>query len=232
VFPAHNEGENIEACCVVSNALLAELVDDYEILVVDDGSTDDTPRLVEALAARYPKVRCIRQPRNAGYGLAIREGFRQARFELLFFSDADRQFDLYNLTELLPLMDAHDLAVGYRARRQDTIMRRILSWGYNVLARALFGFQVRDVDCAFKLFRREAIERIDIQSERWFLNTEILAKATILGLRIAQRPVTHLPRSADVSKVGIGDIPRTLRELMRIRRQINEWERRLRCAVY
>lgn len=220
VFPAKNEEHNIEPCVLVADALLRALVRDYEIIVVDDGSTDRTADRAEELAERNPKVRCIRHGGNAGYGAALRTGFLAARYEYFFFSDSDRQFDIFDLKDLLDNAATADIVVGYRRDRQDPLVRKIAAFGYNQLVSFLFDVQVKDIDCAFKLFHRSVFDRIEIESTRFFVNTEILAKARICGFRVAQVPVTHLQRTAGASSVGFGDITRTLRELVRIRRQI------------
>ena len=220
IFPARDEAGNIEACVIVANAFLAELVADYEIIVVDDGSSDRTGDLIAALQPRYPKVRCITHPRNVGYGAALRTGFKAAIHEYLFFSDSDRQFDILDLKHLLAIADQYDIVVGYRRHRMDPAIRKFAAFGYNQLVRLLFGVRVRDIDCAFKLFHRRVLDSVTIESERFFVNTEILAKAHLLGYSVAQVPVTHLHRTAESSTVRFSDVPRTLRELVRIRRSL------------
>jgi glycosyltransferase involved in cell wall biosynthesis len=223
VFPAYNEEANIEACVIVADALLKEVVIDYEVIVVDDGSSDRTRELTDALKSRLPKVQCIAHGRNLGYGAALRTGFAAARFEYLFFSDSDRQFDILDITYLLAVANNVDIVVGYRRERRDPLIRKIAAWGYNQLVSMLFDVRVKDIDCAFKLFNRRVFDTITVQSDRWFVNTEILAKARIVGHQISQVPVSHLHRRADASKVGFADVTRTLRELIRIRRQLVEF---------
>ena len=226
VFPARDEEANIEACVVVANALLAELVADYEIIVVDDGSTDRTGDLIVALQSRFPRVQYIAHGRTVGYGAALRSGFKAATREYLFFSDSDRQFDIFDLKDLLALADRYDVVIGYRRHRLDPLIRKVASFGYNQLARLLFGLNVKDVDCAFKLFHRRVLDSMTIESERYFVNTEILAKINLLGYSIAQVPVTHLRRTEESSKVRFADVFRTIRELIRIRRSLTN-----RCTV-
>ncbi len=221
IFPAHDEAANIEACVIVANAFLAELVADYEIIVVDDGSSDSTGELVRALHTRYTKVRCITHPGNLGYGAALRTGFKAATHEHLFFSDSDRQFDILDLKDLLELANDYDVVVGYRKHRMDPAIRKLATFGYNQLVRLLFGVNVKDINCAFKLFHRRVLDSITIESDRFFVNTEILAKVHMLGYKVAQVPVTHLQRTAESSKVRFDDVFRTLRELARIRGSLN-----------
>ena len=216
VFPAYNEEENIEICILVAHCILKELVRDFEIIVVDDGSTDNTKYICDQLAKRIDKLRVLSRRENEGYGYALRNGFTVAHFDLVFFSDSDRQFDILNLKDLLQYIDQYDIVIGFRKKRQDSIKRKFLSWGYNTLVRFLFCLKAKDIDCAFKLFRKSVFDKIKIESQNYFVNTEILAKARLHSFSIKEVGVTHFPRYEGESKVGFRDIPRTIRELVRI----------------
>jgi len=220
VFPAYNESKNIEICVVVAHAILKELVEEFEIIIVNDGSKDETGDICRELENKFSNIKVIFKTKNEGYGYALRDGFKEAKYDLLFFSDSDRQFDIFNLKDLLDYSDDFDIVVGYRKKRQDSFKRRILSSGYNFLIRRLFGLSVKDVDCAFKLFKRSVFEKITIESQRYFVNTEILAKAVGNCLKIKQIAVSHFPRHEGVSSVGFYDIPRTISELIRIKKSI------------
>jgi dolichol-phosphate mannosyltransferase len=163
----------------------------------------------------------ISKAENEGYGCVLRDGFKAARFDLVFFSDSDRQFDITNLKDLLAHIDENDIVVGFRKNRQDSAKRRFLSWGYNTLVRFLFGLKVKDIDCAFKLFKKKVFDKIRIESKRFFVNTEILAKAKRYGFSIKEIGVSHFPRYEGQSKIGFSDIPRTLKDLIRIYRILN-----------
>ena len=226
VLPAYNEVASIRFSVLTAHAILSELVESFEIIVVSDGSTDGTDVEVERLQSRLAGVRLVRKTRNEGYGYALRDGFRAARHPFLFFTDADRQFDMVSLKDLLPHAECHDIVVGYRLHRQDTAMRRFLSFGYNVVVRALFDLAVRDVDCAFKVFRREVFDAIEIESPRFFVNTEILAKARRFGLSIHQVGVPHLRRLEGLSKVRWMDVFVTVREIASIGLAIRKLPRR------
>ncbi len=193
-FPAYNEEGNIAKTVRQALEVLSAYADPFEVIVVDDGSTDRTAEVVRAIAALDPRVRLVQHGRNRGYGAALRTGFAAARYDWVFFSDADLQFDLKDLARLLAHLDHADLIVGYRIRRQDPLHRRLISRVWNWLVRWGFGIRVRDVDCAFKLVRRELVQRLPLRSEGAFLSTELLCRAAATGARIVEVGVPHYPR--------------------------------------
>lgn len=213
-FPCYNEQENVEKQTLDVDRAMAEIADDYEVVIVDDGSTDRTAEIAARLAREHPHVRVISHPRNLGYGTALRTGFTGARKELILYTDGDNQFDIRDVRTLLPLMrEGVDMVVGYRQNRQDKPLRKFVSRVYNFIIRMIFGLKVRDIDCAFKLFRKSVFDKVEIRSERFLVDTEILVKAKRAGLTIVETPVTHLPRTAGKSSVSPGDVFRTLHEL-------------------
>lgn len=214
VIPAFNEAAVIGQAVAEAGAALAGLFDRFETLVVDDGSRDDTAAVVERALPFLPHTRLLRHPTNRGYGAALRTGFEAASFDLIAFTDADCQFDLTDLGRLALLAAEFPIVAGYRAERKDVWRRRFFSWGYNVLARTLLGTRVRDCDCALKVFRRGALARLLPESRGFFVNTEMLTRARQLGLAVTERPVTHRPRLGGVSKVSLGEIPKTARTLL------------------
>ena len=215
ILPAFNEAEGIALAVAEADDVLGDCFEQYEILVVDDGSTDDTAVIVAELASTRPHVRLIRLGVNRGYGAALRTGFEAARYGRVAFTDADRQFDLRDLVPLTQATRRTPIAVGFRVNRQDPVRRRFLSWGYNVLARAWLGTRVRDCDCALKVFRRETLTHLLPSSRGFFVNTEMLATANRLGIEVTELPVTHRPRLHGVSKVSLWEVPRTLRTMAR-----------------
>ena len=160
VIPAFNEAAVIARAVAEAEAALARHFDRFEIIVVDDGSADDTAAEVFRILPDAPHTRVVWHEANRGYGAALRTGFEAARYNLIAFTDADCQFDLTDLARLVPLAAEVPVVVGYRAARKDPRRRRFLSWGYNVLARAWLGTRVRDCDCALKVFRREALSHL------------------------------------------------------------------------
>jgi dolichol-phosphate mannosyltransferase len=221
VLPAYNEAENLPAAVARSLAALANTEGDHEVIVVDDGSSDGTAEVARRLADEQPGVvRVLTHTRNLGYGAAIRTGFEHARGELVFYTDSDNQYDPEELRYFLPLMADTDLAIGFRVYRYDRVLRSIVSWFYNRLVGIMFRLRVRDVDCAFKLIRREVIEQIALECDNFFIDTEIVARARKWNFRIAQKGVRHYPRTAGETTVRPSDVPRTLREVARMWRRI------------
>ncbi|MCA9750884.1 MAG: glycosyltransferase family 2 protein [Gemmatimonadetes bacterium] len=214
VLPAYNEQDNIERQVVSVDDVLREMrFDDYEVVVVDDGSKDRTRAVCEELQSRVPKLRLLVHEVNQGYAKALRTGFTSAAMPLVFYTDADNQFDVHELKNLLAAIDDYDIVCGFRIYRFDPFSRLVLSWGYNLIVRVLFRIRVRDVDCAFKLFRREVFDRIQIESKKFFVDTEILAKASKIGLKMTEIGVRHYPRTAGESTVRPSHVISTLSEI-------------------
>ena len=199
-FPAHNEEANITG--LVSEALesLPGIADTFEIIAVNDGSRDGTQALADELTAAHPGVvRAVHHPTNLGYGAALRSGFAAARYELVAFTDGDRQFrveDLGRLTERLAAPDRPDVVVGYRIKRADPLVRTLYARAYRLANRLFFGLTVTDVDCACKLFRREALNGIRVESDGAFFSAELLIRLRAAGRSIAEVGVPHYPRTA------------------------------------
>jgi len=217
VLPSFNEELNIEEAMAQVIGVARRLCSEFELLIVDDGSTDNTAALVMEAAAHEPSVRLIRHEVNRGYGEALRSGFAAARFEFVFFTDADNQFDVNELELLLAWSDRADVVAGFRKVRRDPTMRRVNAWGWNRIVRWLFYVPVRDIDCAFKLFRTAALREIDIESRGAMINTEIMVKLARRGATIVEVGVSHFPRTAGApqgAKVRV--IARALREVRRM----------------
>jgi len=217
VMPAFNEEGNIERAVRGACEAAAPLVRDYEVVVVDDGSRDGTAAVLTRLQEQLgPRLRVVRHPANLGYGAALRDGFQAARGDLVFYTDSDNQFDLRELAPMLPLMQEQDAVLGFRVDRQDPPLRKLVSGGFNALASLAFGMSVRDLNCSFKLFRRERIQSLPLESDDFFVDTELVARIHRAGWRYVQRGVRHYPRSAGRSSVRPGDVPRTLVSLVRM----------------
>ena len=199
-FPAHNEEANLEGLVAEALEALPAIADEFEIIAVDDGSKDRTAEIADRLAAEHPDVvRVVHHPVNRGYGGALRSGFEASRYELLAFTDGDRQFrvaDLGRLTARLAEPDQPDVVVGYRIKRADPVIRIVYARTYKLANRIFFGLKVKDVDCACKLFRREALEGVRVESGGAFFSAELLIKVQAAGRSVAQVGVPHYPRTA------------------------------------
>lgn len=221
VLPAYNEEANIERAVRRCFEVVPEMAETYEVIVVDDGSHDGTAAVAQRLVDElHPTVRLLHHRRNLGYGAAIASGFSHGRHALLFYTDSDNQFDIAELAWFLPLIEDHDVVVGFRVYRYDSVVRSILSWLYNRLVNVLFRVRVRDVDCGFKLCRREVVEKIDIESGDFFVDTELIARARKWNFRIVEKGVRHYPRTAGETTVRPSDVPRTLRTVARMWQRI------------
>jgi glycosyltransferase involved in cell wall biosynthesis len=239
VLPAYNEEPNIVPAVERALECLPKLAEEYELIVVDDGSRDGTSEAIEPLLAEHhPRLRLLRHERNRGYGAALRSGFSRTRYDYVFYTDADRQFDIAELEYLLPLMREHDAVVGFRVYRYDSPTRLVASMFYNWIVRILFRVRVRDVDCSFKLFRREVIDKITIECTDFFVDTELVAKARKWNFRIVEKGVRHYARVAGETSVRASDVPRTLRTIARMWQRIHrptpgqvEAAERVRAAV-
>jgi len=199
-FPAHNEEANLEALVEEALAALPALADRFEIIAIDDGSKDRTAEIAERLAAANPGVvRVVHHATNLGYGAALRSGFGAAGFGLVAFTDGDRQFhvaDLGRLTSRLAGPDHPDAVVGFRIRRADPAIRTVYARVYRLANRILFGLRVRDVDCACKVFRRDALAGVHVESGGAFFSAELLIKLGAAGRRVVEVGVDHYPRTA------------------------------------
>jgi len=215
VLPAFNEDANI-ARAVRDAAAAGALVGDHEVVVVDDGSRDRTAAVLDELARELgPRLVVVRHPRNRGYGAALRSGFAVTRGDLVFYTDSDNQFDLTELRGFLPLMSQCDAVLGYRVDRQDPWTRRTASALFNGLSSLAFGMSVRDLNCSFKLFRGDLLRSLPLESDDFFIDTEMVARMHRGGWRCVQRGVRHFPRLAGRSTVRLRDVPRTLAAIAR-----------------
>ncbi len=207
VLPAYNEEENLPDVVKGVRAALEKVTSDLEIIIVDDGSRDGTRSVAEALASEDPRIRVVRHERNRGYGAALRSGFAAATKEYCFYTDTDLQFDLTEFQRLLPLLPGADVVTGFRERRRDPFHRRLHAALYRRMIAAIFGLRVRDVNCAFKIYRTALLKSLDLRSDSIFISGEALIKAAQKGCIIREVAVTHLPRTRGIQT---GNSPATL----------------------
>jgi glycosyltransferase involved in cell wall biosynthesis len=217
-FPAHNESGNIERVVRAALECCSGLTNSLEVIVVDDGSVDNTADLVCKMADQDPRVRLVRHEVNRGYGGALKTGLASASGDYVFYTDADGQFDIAEIDCLIPLLAQADLVAGYRLHRSDPWHRLLNARLYHLLIRTLFGLNVRDVDCAFKLLRREMLDRFPLRSEGALISAEFLLRAQASGYRIAEIGVHHYPRTwGNASGAKLSVIARMFVELFRFK---------------
>lgn len=220
MMPAYNEEEILPLALSEAVAALNAQVKTWECVVVDDGSTDRTPEILADWVAREPRIRVVTNDPNRGYSQALIRGFRACNLEVIFYTDADAQFDLMEMGQLYPLIAENDMVAGFRVGRQDPWFRLVTSGVFNVIQGLVLGVRARDVNCAFKFFRREFFEAVELSSDGFLIDAELYARADRAGLRWAQGPVKHRPRVEGSTTVKVGTIQETLGELFALKRAL------------
>ena len=201
-FPAYNDAGTIPSVVIAAAQTLALITSDYEIIVVDDGSFDATPEVLGEMKRLYPdRLRVVRHPSNRGYGGALRTGIASARCDWIFYTDGDAQYDVRELALLAPLAgDDVDVVNGYKISRSDPMYRKIIGAVYNLVVRIAFRVRIRDVDCDFRLMRRELFDRFDLNSVSGTICVEMVKKLQDVGCRFVEVPVHHYHRSVGRSQ--------------------------------
>ncbi len=218
-FPAYNDAPSLPALIRKTFAVVAPLVDDFEVIVVNDGSRDATGEVLERLAREYgPRLRVVTHPRNRGYGAALRSGFRAASKDLVFYTDGDGQYDVGELPLLLGLLTpAVGLVNGYKLNRSDPWHRVWIGRTYNAFARALFRIRIRDVDCDFRLIRRRLLDDVRLSSTSGTICVELVRKLELSKYQVRETGVHHYPRLHGRSQFfRVRSLLRTLWQLARL----------------
>ena len=216
-FPCYKEQAAVEPLTRKTIAVLHRLADDFEVIIVNDGSRDDTGTIADRLAKDIPQVRVIHHPQNQGYGAALQSGFRAAAKELVFYTDGDNQFNVEELADILPLIEDYNIVSCYRLNRQEGLIRKLNAACWTRLVCFLFKMKLRDIDCAFKLYRREIFDGMKLISTGALIDTEVLARATRKGCSIIQHGVKHYPRLVgNPTGARLSVIIRAFRELFRL----------------
>jgi len=220
-FPAHNEVDNIKPLTEAAIQALENRVDDFEIIIVDDGSKDGTRELADQLAQQNAHVRAIHHEVNRGYGGAVKTGIASCKKDWIFFTDGDGQFDISEIALLLEHTGENDAVVGYRLDRRDPIHRKLFAFCWGALIRLLFGFRVKDLDCAFKLFKRKYFDGVELKAEGAVISVEFFSILQRSQARIHQVGVHHYPRRAGQQSGGsVKVIARAFKELLLLYRRL------------
>jgi len=206
VFPMYNEIGNIERCVAEALATGRKITSDLEVVVVDDCSTDGSGALADALAARHSELKVVHHAQNRKLGGTLRTGFASATKDWILYIDSDLPIQMDDALKAVPLTARADMVIGNRQGRAEGLKREVMSFVYNRLIRVLFGLKVRDVNFAFKLFRRTILERITLQSEGSFIDAELLIETHRAGFTIAELPMRYYERTAGVSTLGSGSV--------------------------
>lgn len=220
-FPCYNEQENITGVVEQALTVLQDINADFEVIIVNDGSSDSTGRIADEIATKNNRVKVVHHHKNLGYGAALQSGFKVATRNLVFYTDGDGQFDINEMPPLLPLMKHYDIVSCYRLNRRDSIVRRINGWCWTKLVCFLFDISVQDIDCAFKLFKHEIFDKIKMSSTGALIDAEVLARAVRNGYSITQKGVHHYPRKAGKQTgANLKVILRAFKELFKLRKDI------------
>lgn len=224
-LPAYNEEKNLPELVESCDNFLKKNLSKYEIIVVDDGSVDQTIEVVSRLKDKYKHLRLVSHRGNQGYGAAIKTGIGEARYPWVFFMDSDNQFKIDDLKQFLGRDDA-DLIIGYRIKRDDPASRILASRVYGLFVKTLFGLKVRDIDCAFKLMKKKSVEDLGFVSKSFFVSTEILVRAKKKGLKIVEIGVNHYPRKEGKSTVTLARVKQSLIELGKLYQALSNGQRK------
>ncbi len=217
-FPAYNDAQSIGPLTDACRKVASELTDNYEIIIINDCSQDNTGAVADALAARFPEVRVIHHPKNLGVGQTMIDGFTQAKKEYVFYTDGDAQYDVNEIKLLAAHAAEYDVLIGYRIRRAEGMKRLFISKCFHFLNFLMFGMWYRDIDCSFKMLRRRFLDRIRFQSKSALVDSEILLQARRLRVPVKEIGVHHYNRQFGSSQcLRIKLIFSMLADLVRLR---------------
>ncbi len=192
--PAFNEEGNIENFIKKSDKVLKSIADDFEIIIVNDGSRDKTREIAEGLKKEFKNLELVNHEKNKGYGEALKSGFKNSKKDLVVFTDSDLQIDISEISKFLDYIDKYSVVIGYRINRQDNFIRRMNAFLWKILMRIVLGLKVRDIDCAFKMFKKEVLKDLNLKSSGALVSAELLTKIKNRGYKIKEIPVKHYPR--------------------------------------
>lgn len=220
-FPCYNEQDNVERVVKAALEVLESLKIDYEVIIVNDGSKDKTGQIADKLAAENKNIKVVHHSPNQGYGAALQSGFKKSTKEYVFYTDGDGQFDIKELPLLFPFTADYDIITGFRINRQDNLIRKMNAFCWTTMVNLLFGMKIKDMDCAFKLYKRKIFDEVTLKSTGALINTEIFARAKNKGYKIYQLGVHHYPRIAGKQTgANLKVILRAFKELFALYKQI------------
>lgn len=221
VFPAYNEEKNILISLDRAWHFAKKRDYNYEIIVVDDGSRDQTAKIVQDEARKNQNIKLIKHSKNQGYGATVYDGLKAAKGDMIFFTDSDLQFDINELDKFIKTIEKYDVVIGYRNPRRDPFMRLVNAWGWKYLVFLVFGVRVKDVDCAFKLFRRAALKDLKVKCRGAMFSAELIIRLIGKKSKIIELPVAHYRRVAGrPTGAKLSVIIRAFRELFKIRTEL------------
>jgi len=198
-FPVYNDEKTIPRIVTTIIPILESITKDYEIILVEDNSPDNSAEVVDTLAKEHKNLRVIHHKKNKGYGGALKSGIRNSTKDLIFYTDGDAQYDVREIAKLIRLIDHVDVVNGYKIKRSDALYRKFFGGIYNIGARILFNIKLKDIDCDFRLFRRKIFKNIKLYSDTGVICVEMMKKIRQKGFRIKEIPVHHYPRPSGTS---------------------------------
>ncbi|MGH7247888.1 MAG: glycosyltransferase family 2 protein [Pseudomonadota bacterium] len=226
-LPSHNEEANVERVVGGYLAELPNVADNYEVIVVNDGSRDRTGEVAGRLAAENPRVKVVNHEVNRGYGGAVVSGIRAATMPYVMLSDGDGQFDPKDVEKLAVFMPEFDVVVGRRVHRADHLIRRLNGNAWTILVRVVLGVTISDIDCGFKMFKREFLDGMELRAHGAMISTELMARLMGRGARIKEVEVRHLPRTAgEQSGASLPVVIRAFKELFILYAELRAERRR------
>ncbi|MCA9743073.1 MAG: glycosyltransferase family 2 protein [Deferribacteres bacterium] len=200
-FPVYNDWGTIGTMAALAVMTAEQITDDYEVILVNDGSQPQTREILDFIEKKYPKLRVVHHPENRGYGGALKSGFREAKKEFVFYTDGDAQYDVRELLKLVPAMtDGVDVVNGYKIKRHDPWYRIWIGKFYHRVTRLAFGFSIRDVDCDFRLMRRVLFDKIELEHNSGVICVEMIKKLHDIDAKFAEVPVNHFFRASGKSE--------------------------------
>jgi len=217
VMPAYNEEKGIEKVVRESAEILKNICQEWELIIVNDGSKDKTEEILKNLEKEIKNLKIVSYFPNKGYANALREGFKEAKYDYIFYTDSDGQFDLSEIKNYFPLIYENDMVVGFRIKRNDSFIRKITSKTYNIMQKFYLKIKARDINCAFKIFKASFLKTIPLISEHFLIGAEFFLRAKERGARYVEVPVQHLKREEGKSSVKFKTIFQTLKEMKRLK---------------